>query len=342
MSLLRSIERLLENFEPLKLFFLNEPISTNVQQLLRSFFDNDEGLCVLHFLQNVLFEIQKAELQLQRSYSTAVDLYFIITNLIKKLRQKLFDKYYGNNTRLVLNHLKEIDETKSEELMKAFDLFVNKTIEYIKSYFDTDIDFYEKLSFFNAQSLDLLTWKNVIDVADMIHIHDLDKDQLYSEFCDIKSLYDYVRKKNIKLSDQVKSYISTKTNDFPASNIDHPSIELDDNEQVISTSINEGEDLIRSDQLWAYLLNINPNTRPNFKKLICYIFSIPCSNSYVETIFSHMKHVWSDYRNRMEIELVSAELKVRMNGNYSCQRFYQHILLEKNLLKEIRKNAKYE
>ncbi len=85
MSLLRSIERLLEKFEAIKLFFLNEPASTNKQRLLKSFFSNDEGLCILYFLQNVPFEIQKAELQLQRTYTTAVDLHFIITNLINKL-----------------------------------------------------------------------------------------------------------------------------------------------------------------------------------------------------------------------------------------------------------------
>ena len=216
-----------------------------------------------------------------------------------------------------------------------------KTIEYIKSYFDDDVDFYEKLSFFNGQSLGLLTWKNVIEVADLIHIPDLDKDKLYSEFCDIKCLYDYVKKKDIKLGDQVKSYILSKTNNFTSPNTDPQSIEFDEDEHFESTLINGDEDSVRSDHLWAYLLNINPEKTPNLKKLICYIFLIPCSNSYVETIFSQMKHVWSDYRNRMEIELVSAELKIRMNGNYSCPKFYHHILSEKTLLKEIRKNAKY-
>ncbi len=87
---------------------------------------------------------------------------------------------------------------------------------------------------------------------------------------------------------------------------------------------------------------MNPNPAPNFRKIISFIFSIPCSNSYVESIFSHMKHLWSDYRNKMDIELVSAELKMRMNMAYSCESFYKHILSQKHLLKEIRKNAKYE
>ena len=95
----------------------------------------------------------------------------------------------------MLNQLGETDETKREELMEAFDSFVTTAIEYIKSYFDGDSEFYKKLSGFNAQSFDLLTWKTVVDVADVIHINDLDKDQLYSEFCDIKCFYEYARKR---------------------------------------------------------------------------------------------------------------------------------------------------
>ncbi len=344
--MLRSIERLLDQYEPVKLFFLSQGTSTKQLKLLNPFFANDEGRCILYFLQNVLCEIQKAELQLQRSYTTIVDLHFIITNLINKLRQKLCDKYYGNDTRLVLDQLKESDKIKSEELMKAFDLFINTVIDYIKSYFDHDSRFYEKLSYFNVQSFGFLTWTNVLDVADLIQIDDLDMDQLYSEFYDIKFLYDNLNKKNIKLSDQVKSYISSKRINFSASSTSHHIVVCDDgdgdNEGVISSSNNQDEDLIRSDQLWAYLLNINPNSTPNFKKIISYIFSIPCSNSYVESIFSHMNLLWSDYRNRMDIKLVHAELSIRMNADYSCEQFHKHILSETNLLKQIRKNTKYQ
>ncbi|CAF5170682.1 unnamed protein product, partial [Rotaria magnacalcarata] len=63
------------------------------------------------------------------------------------LQRKLSDKYYGNNTRLVLKQLKEIGETKCVELQTAFDLFINKVIAYVKSYFDVNGSFYEKLSF---------------------------------------------------------------------------------------------------------------------------------------------------------------------------------------------------
>ncbi|CAF5139278.1 unnamed protein product, partial [Rotaria magnacalcarata] len=43
-------------------------------QLLTSFFNNPDGLCALNFLENVLVDIQQAELNLQRTWTTAVDL----------------------------------------------------------------------------------------------------------------------------------------------------------------------------------------------------------------------------------------------------------------------------
>ncbi|CAM2730611.1 unnamed protein product, partial [Rotaria socialis] len=62
------------------------------QQLLKSFFDSLDGLCVLNFLQNILNEIQRADLQLQRTYTTAIDLHRIIDGLIRKLQRRLRDR----------------------------------------------------------------------------------------------------------------------------------------------------------------------------------------------------------------------------------------------------------
>ena len=42
----------------------------------------------------------------------------------------------------------------------------------------------------------------------------------------------------------------------------------------------------------------------------------------------------------MDIQPVSAELKIRMNANYSCEQFYKHILTDQHLLQQIRKNEK--
>ena len=71
------------------------------------------------------------------------------------------------------------------------------------------------------------------------------------------------------------------------------------------------------------------------------LFSIPCNNAFVETIFSHMNHLWSDYRNRIDTELVEAELQIRKNSNIPCAHFYKFILTDEELLRKIASNEKY-
>jgi hypothetical protein len=88
----------------------------------------------LSFLESVLVDIQRAELKLQRVSTTAVNLYGIITNLIKKLEQRMNDKYFGNKTHLILNQLMNFDDDKANELQESFELFIECIIKYINSY----------------------------------------------------------------------------------------------------------------------------------------------------------------------------------------------------------------
>ena len=37
----------------------------------------------------------------------------------------MVDKFYGTKTRLILNQVKQNDQAKSEELTKAFELFID-------------------------------------------------------------------------------------------------------------------------------------------------------------------------------------------------------------------------
>ncbi len=98
---------------------------------------------------------------------------------------------------------------------------------------------------------------------------------------------------------------------------------------------------IRPDQLWAMLLSIKPTPSPNLHKFISFLFSIPCSNAYVEGVFSIMKHLYDDQRNRMSTELIAAELKIRLNSSLSCTEIYNFLLSKPELLKLIHSNEKY-
>jgi hypothetical protein len=77
------------------------------------------------------------------------------------------------------------------------------------------------------------------------------------------------------------------------------------------------------------------------KLVVTYVFYIPCSYTFVETVFSHMNHVWSDYLNRMDIKLVEAELKIRKSSSVPCAHFCKFILNQEELLKKIASYEKY-
>jgi hypothetical protein len=42
---------------------------------------------------------------------------------------------------------------------------------------------------------------------------------------------------------------------------------------------------IRPDHLWVIILSVKPTPSPNLQKFIYFLFSISCSNAYVESVF---------------------------------------------------------
>ena len=96
---------------------------------------------------------------------------------------------------------------------------------------------------------------------------------------------------------------------------------------------------IQSDHLWAYLLH--DERVPNLRKLVEFVFAIPASNAYCESIFSHMNDLWNDNRNRMKHDLVAAEFKIKMNTHFTSTQFYDYLLTKPDLLKQIRSSDKY-
>lgn len=80
---------------------------------------------------------------------------------------------------------------------------------------------------------------------------------------------------------------------------------------------------------------------PNLQKLVGYVLSIPISNANVERIFSLMKNLWTDERNRMRPELVKAELCVKVNFDQSCSDFLSYVEGQRCLLTASKSDQKY-
>ena len=104
--------------------------------------------------------------------------------------------------------------------------------------------------------------------------------------------------------------------------------------------VNQRDNLLPIDEQWvAFFTYANC---PNFLSLVEFALALPVSNAYVERIFSLMKNLWTDERNRLSTEMVKAELCFKLNYSLSCKEFYNFIKQEKRLLKIAKLSDKYK
>jgi hypothetical protein len=327
LSLYLSIERLVEVFLPIKKYFLDLHDSCPLE--IKTFFEREDVTCILSFLQHVLFELHKKNLELQRYYTTAVDIYRIITSIKVRLQERIDSQFFGAACRY---RLMRLPSDKQPVLKSSFMNFLIKIINYIDGYFNENITLFRSISYFGQGNIQDLTWNQVEQCVQMINIKDLNEDRLFDEFTNIKSTLKTLLDQPVSLYDQIKAFIN-KEGDVATVNHSDDDPE-NDNDDCSATN-----QTLRVDYLWSLLFSINES--PNLRKLVSFLYSLPCSNAYVESVFSQMKHLWNDTRNRMTTELISAELKIRLNATLSCTDMYKKVLCDSNLLKAIRSNEKY-
>lgn len=146
------------------------------------------------------------------------------------------------------------------------------------------------------------------------------------------------------MSHQIQKYIGNDVHDFNGDIINDRYNESQDEEDFFhkATAENaEKDNQIRSDQLWAYLLSKSTTLCGEMRKVLAYIYSIPCSNAFVEGVFSHMRHAWTPSRNSMSTETIAAELKIRLNSKMKCEDFYSFAQSQPELIKCAKSKQKY-
>ena len=81
-----SVARVLKVYDPLSEYFLNMDNEDEAKcpPSIKKFFSSDVAICILHFLHQVLFDIQTKNLELQRYGTTIDNLHRVISSLLLK------------------------------------------------------------------------------------------------------------------------------------------------------------------------------------------------------------------------------------------------------------------
>jgi hypothetical protein len=72
-----------------------------------------------------------------------------------------------------------------------------------------------------------------------------------------------------------------------------------------------------------------------------FILCLPGSTASVERIFSVMNSMWCTEKSRLSVESMRAMLIVRQNCNVQCDKFYDKVLKDRNLLRKVSASEKY-
>lgn len=97
-----------------------------------------------------------------------------------------------------------------------------------------------------------------------------------------------------------------------------------------------------SSEKWVKFFRSSTAQLKSIKQIVQYVFSVLCSNAFVELVFSHMNSLWTDECNRLGVDTVKTELVIRNNITYNCSEFFDEIQNEKHLLNAVKNAVRYK
>ncbi|CAF5038400.1 unnamed protein product, partial [Rotaria magnacalcarata] len=227
---------------------------------------------------------------------------------------------------------------RADDLKKSFRLFVHSVIDYTEKYYNNYKSLYQSISIFDEVHIEKVEWKSVQQCSAFVVNQTIDLDDRFGG-----------------MSKQVESFILSNLgrSSYNGTSVNHETSSCDDcnlQDNLDDSDVSDDEPDVRnkhkktnksilSDHLWAYLLD--GEHVPSLPKLVEFVFAIPGSNAFCESVFSHKKYLWNNNRTKMKHDLVGAELKIKMNTHLTCTEFYDYLLTKPNILNKIRSSDKY-
>ncbi|CAF2075859.1 unnamed protein product [Rotaria magnacalcarata] len=152
---------------------------------IKMVFSSNIVKCTLNVLHQVMFDIQTKNLELQRYGTSIADLHRIITSLLKKLNDRLEQKYFGQQTRILLNAM---PEDVREKLISSFVKYLGSIIQYIHKYYDEHSLLAESVAIFGITEIDQIKFDQIEKFVAILNL-EVDHDKLFEEIISLQNTY---------------------------------------------------------------------------------------------------------------------------------------------------------
>lgn len=302
LSLFPAIERILQMFEPLKSYFLKTE-KNNTSRTLREFFENDLNEGYLWAVHSFMAIYQNRIKDTEMADVSVNEVLENCSEIINSINARIEQDFCPLKVTSILRKFKENNE--NSEQVTAFKEDIKNmyiiAVQYLRSWTE---NLHKDTKHFTWMTLkDVPEWNQVSDTISILSQNNVKIDD--------SKCFDQLQ--------NLKSFLNTNKE-----NVDF-------------------KKLLAHKKWVAYFKSmISQDCFSEFLTICQYYFAIPGHNANVERVFSLIGQQWTKERNRLHVDTVAKMLVVEFNLKHlTCKDFYNYILKETELLKQVSTNQKY-
>lgn len=303
LSLQPAVNRVIEMYEGLKSYFLSQE---KCPKLLMDFFSNPQSQFWLHFINSQLKVCANTVKKIEKDNICGNE----VADELCTLKNKLMCRKTQNfRTSVMISLLKDLEDgglMKDREFTEIANRFYETFLQYVENWAQP----FEKLNELQWVQLNSPpSWNQVQKCLQWI----IEIDNRLEKVIDEDKLFDEVR--------HVQNIFEIKS----------------------ETWKNSGS---ATENKWMDIFSVMKDQNIEFESIVCLVsfaLAIPGTNAALERVFSIVNCMWTDEKNRFNVETVKAMVTVNMHfRGISCISFYNFLLEQPKLLQEIQNSQKYQ
>nr|XP_005291182.1 uncharacterized protein LOC101937720 [Chrysemys picta bellii] len=290
LTLFTAIDRLLKNWPALKSYFVNkgkEDVSCTIWTFLAEQEDTVSDDETITLPELYIYFVHNILSQFNNTIKVLENDYIQVTELyatFNKLRREIQNRQEkGFYGYKVTQFLKKLPLNEQNKFVGDAQQAYTRMLQYLEKWFDfSENSFYKLCAPLNLD--EPLQLDKLCALSTHLNIQ-VDIDELFTEMCVLNDVLPI-------LKSSIKDAEATQC---------------------------QQHHLIKVSEVWVELFKCCE--APNLLRIVQHVFAVPPGNGFVEHIFSVMKSLWADERNRLQVDTVKAELFMHFNYQMTCAEF---------------------